>query len=202
MTFRVLVACEFSGTVRDAFIANGFDAWSCDLLPTTRPGPHIKGDVIDVLDRGWDLMIAHPPCTYLTVSGNRWFVENPDRYLLRLAAAEFFFKLALANIPHIAVENPVGVMGGFYRTPDQIVQPYEYGHDASKKTCLWLKNLPPLKPTCIVPYTNYHISPRGVKMDAAYSNAGKNRALKRSVTFQGIASAMAEQWGNWLRYDV
>jgi len=139
---KVLVACEYSGTVRDAFIAKGHDAMSCDLLPTDKPGPHYQGDVCDILDDGWDLMIAHPPCTYLSVSGIHW--NNRGRGWEETDKALDFVRLLLsANIPKIALENPVSIISSRIRKPDQIIHPYQFGHDASKATCLWLKNLPP-----------------------------------------------------------
>ena len=144
---RVLIACEFSGIVREAFKAKGHDAWSCDLLPTEIPGQHIQGDVLSILNDGWDMMIAHPPCTFLTVSANKWYRLDPHRYEHRIEAAGFFLKLALALIDKIAVENPIGCMSGFYRKPDQVIQPWMFGHGETKATCLWLKNLPQLQRT-------------------------------------------------------
>jgi hypothetical protein len=185
---KVLVACEFSGIVRDAFRELGHDAWSCDLLPTESPEQrfHIQGDVSDWIDKDWDLMIAHPPCTYLTISANRWYKVNPERYYDRIEAAEFFIQLALANIPKIAIENPIGVMSGFYRKPDQIIQPWMFGHGEVKATCLWLKNLPKLIPTDIVEGRE----PKIWKMAPS-----ENRWKERSRTYRGIAQAMAMQWG-------
>src|SRR5690606_34711943 len=148
---RVLVACEYSGVVRDAFRARGHDAMSCDLLPTDSPGPHYQGDVQDVLDGGWDLMIAHPPCTYLTSSGLHWNKRIPGREQLTEESLEFVRLLLDADIPRIALENPIGRISTAIRKPDQIIQPHQFGHDASKATCLWLKNLPPLLPTSLVP---------------------------------------------------
>lgn len=181
---RVLIACEFSGIVREAFKARGHDAWSCDLLDTEIPGQHIKDDVLKHLNENWDLMIAHPPCTYLTVSGNRWF-KDTERYFERLDSAEFFFNLMFANIHKIAVENPIGVMSGFYRKPDQIIQPWQFGHGETKAICLWLKNLPPLLPTEIA---------QERKQRVFYESPGPERWKNRSRFFTGIASAMAEQW--------
>lgn len=200
---RVLVACEFSGIVRDAFRAKGHDAWSCDLLPTEAEGPHIQGDVLEHLDDGWDLMVAHPPCTYLTCAQNKWFrpeyaARFPDRRERQEAAAKFFLSFVEAHIPMIAVENPIGRMSTLYRRPDQIIQPYQFGHDARKATCMWLKGLPVLKPTCIVPVT-IHRTRGGNTMSAWHVSCGQHnkreRARLRSLTFQGIADAMAEQWG-------
>jgi len=146
---KVLVACEFSGTVRDAFIKLGHDAWSCDLLDTDSPGPHIIDDVLKVLNRKWDLMIAHPPCTHLAVSGARWFpAKRADGS--QQAALEFVRKLLGASIPRIALENPVSIISSVIRKPDQIIQPWQFGHGETKSTCLWLKNLPKLKATNIV----------------------------------------------------
>jgi site-specific DNA-cytosine methylase len=181
---RVLVACEFSGSVRDAFIRGGHDAMSCDLLPTERPGPHYQGDVRDVLNYPWDAMIAFPPCTDLTVSGARWFAEKRMDGRQQ-ASVSFFMLLARADIPMIAIENPVGIMSSLWRKPDQVIQPWQYGHGETKATCLWLKNLPTLKATNIVEGREQRIH----KMPP-----GPNRANERSRTFSGIATAMADQW--------
>jgi hypothetical protein len=194
---KILIACEFSGTVRDAFLAKGHDAISCDLLPTDKPGPHYQGDVFDILGDGWDMMIAHPPCTYLTNSGVRWLHEKPGRWDAMVEGAKFFKELLYADIPRIAVENPV--MHGYARdivgsVATQNVQPWMFGHTETKRTGLWLKNLPLLKPT------------RNVKADMVgmarkdtdkvhYASPGADRWKIRSVTYQGIADAMAEQWG-------
>jgi hypothetical protein len=182
---RVLVACEYSGVVRDAFIALGHEAMSCDLLPTDAPGPHYQGDVRDVLDYPWDLMVAHPPCTHLSVSGARHFAEK------RLdgrqqAAVSFFMALARAPIPRIAIENPVCIMSSLWRKPDQTVQPWQFGHGETKATCLWLKNLPLLRPTNIVEGREQRIW----KMPPS-----EDRWKLRSATFPGLAEAMASQWG-------
>ena len=147
---KVLIACEYSGIVRDAFTSKGHDAWSCDILPTESPGNHFKGDVLEHLDKGWDLMIAHPPCTHLAVSGARWFTEGKKPWSLQEDALDFVRKLLNAPIDKIALENPVSVISTKIRKPNQIIQPFQFGHDVSKKTCLWLKNLPNLKPTKIV----------------------------------------------------
>jgi len=201
---RVLIACEFSGIVRDAFRKRGHDAWSCDLLPTEREGPHIQGDVLLELDKGWDLMIAHPPCTYLTTTGNRWFkpeyVERwPTRVQDREAAIQFFLALGNAPIEKIALENPVGIMSSLWRKPEQIIQPFQFGHEARKKTCLWLKNLPLLVPTCVVGEGESVVFKSGKRMPKWYADLIRlpkaERTLARSRTFQGIADAMAEQWG-------
>ena len=182
---RVLVACEFSGIVRDAFAAKGHDSWSCDLLSTQRPGNHIQGDVLEVLDGGWDLMIAHPPCTHLAVSGARWF---KDKQKEQEEAIEFVRLLLVAPIPCIALENPVSIISSRIRKPDQIIQPWMFGHGETKATCLWLKNLPSLVPTNIVDGREHRIH----RMPP-----GANRGRLRSITFLGIAEAMAEQWGSF-----
>lgn len=196
-TLRALVACEFSGRVRDALRTRGWDAWSCDLLPTERPGPHIQGDVLDFLADGWDLLIAFPPCTYLASSGLHWNTRVPGRAAKTEAALEFVRALLSAPIPHIALENPVGRIGTAIRKADQTIHPHQFGHDESKATCLWLKNLPPLVPT-------RHVPPRIVGGRPRWGNqtdSGQNRLppsddrwKKRSETRQGIAEAMAEQW--------
>ncbi len=196
---RVLVACEYSGAVRDAFRALGHFALSCDLLPSDVPGPHYQGDVSDVLGAGWDMMIAHPPCTYLSVSGmhrTRRGLRDPQ---LTEDALSFVRLLMDAPIPRIAVENPISIISSRIRKPDQIVQPWQYGHDASKATCLWLKGLPSLTPTRLV-------EPRivdGRKRWGNQTDSGQNRLSPsvdrwkiRSATFSGIAQAMAEQWGS------
>lgn len=195
---RVLVACEYSGTVRDAFIRAGHDAMSCDLLPTDAPGPHYQGDVRDVLDDGWDLMVAHPPCTYLSVSGMHWTKRGLRDPQLTEDALDFVRLLMDAPIDRIAVENPVSVISSRIRKPDQIIQPWMFGHNASKQTCLWLKGLPKLKPTKT-------IEPRivnGRKRWANQTDSGQNRLPPsddrwkiRSETYEGIATAMASQWG-------
>lgn len=182
---RVLVACEYSGAVRDAFIARGHDAMSCDLLPTDAPGPHYQGDVRDVLDFPWDLMIAHPPCTHLSVSGARHF-EAKRLDGRQQSAVSFFMALIKADIPRIAVENPVCIMSSLYRKPDQIIQPWQHGHGETKATCLWLKGLPTLTPTQIVEGRDDRIHRLPPTAD---------RWKIRSATYPGIAAAMAEQWG-------
>jgi hypothetical protein len=203
---RVLIACEFSGAVRDAFTKAGHEATSCDLLPNETPGAHYQGSVMDILNDGWDLMIAHPPCTYLTLTGNKWFKPEyaerfPTRHKDREDAVEFFMALANAPIPKIAIENPIGIMSSRYRKPNQIIQPWEYGHETTKATCLWLKGLPNLTPTNIVSKGEVVISKSGNRMSRWYYETSKItlkgglRAKARSVTFQGIADAMASQWG-------
>ncbi len=180
---RVLIACEFSGAVRDAFLALGHDAMSCDILPTEKPGPHHQGDVRDVLGDGWDLMIAHPPCTHLAVSGARWFKEKRAEQEDALA----FVRILLdAPIPRIALENPVSIISSRIRKPDQTIQPWQFGHGETKATCLWLIGLPPLVPTDIV---------AGREARVHRMPPGPNRWRERSRTFPGIAAAMAAQWG-------
>lgn len=179
---RVLVACEFSGIVRDAFIAQGHDAMSCDLLPSEQPGPHWRGDITEVLTDGWDLMIAHPPCTYLAVSGARWF---SSRRKLQHDALAFVQLLLDAPIPKIALENPISVISTYIRKPDQIIQPWQFGHGETKATCLWLKDLPKLVPTMIV---------EGRQARVHRESPGPDRWRERSRFLPGIAEAMATQW--------
>jgi hypothetical protein len=180
---RVLVACEFSGVVRDAFRALGHTAWSCDLLPSEMPGPHYQGDVLDILDLGWDLLIGHPPCTHLAVSGSRHFWRKQKE---QAEALDFVRALMDAPVPRIAIENPVSVISTRIRKPDQIVQPWMFGHGETKATCLWLKNMPPLVPTKVVSGRE----PRVHRMAP-----GPNRWRERSRTYFGLAQAMAAQWG-------
>lgn len=182
---RVLVACEYSGIVRDAFRARGHDALSCDLLPTDRPGPHYQGDVRDILDDGWDLMVAHPPCTDLAVSGARHFAAKIADGRQRLAL-NFVRVLLNAPVPKIALENPVSVISSKIRKPDQIIQPWQFGHGETKATCLWLKGLPLLTPTDVV---------EGREQRVWRLPPSADRWKIRSTTFQGIADAMAAQWG-------
>jgi hypothetical protein len=181
---RVLVACEYSGIVRDAFLAAGHEAMSCDLLPTERIGPHYQGDVRDILNYPWDLMIAHPPCTDLSVSGARHF-ETKRMDGRQQASVSFFMMLVKADIPHIAIENPVCIMSSLWRKPDQVIQPYQFGHGETKATCLWLKGLPKLRPTNIVDGREQRIHRMPPSPD---------RWKERSRTYQGIADAMAQQW--------
>ena len=182
---RILVACEYSGVVRDAFIAAGHDAMSCDLLPTDVDGPHYQGDVMDVIGDGWDLMIAHPPCTHLAVSGAKHFAaKRADGR--QQQGIDFFMMLANADIPKICVENPVSIMSTVWRKPDQIIQPWQFGHGETKATCLWLKDLPLLTPTDVVKGRE----PRIHKLPPS-----KDRWKIRSTTYKGIAKAMATQWG-------
>lgn len=192
---KVLIACEYSGVVRDAFLARGHDAMSCDLLDTDSPGPHYKGDVFDIIDDGWDLMIAHPPCTDLAVSGAKHFAAKiADGRQQR--ALDFVQRLLDAPIERIALENPVSVISSKIRKPDQIIQPWMFGHEATKTTCLWLKNLPPLEPTNIVDKGKRHVTKSGKSLPEWYNlPPSKDRWKIRSATFPGIAAAMAEQWG-------
>ena len=180
---RVLVACEFSGIVRDAFIARGHDAVSCDLLPCEKPGPHIQGDVLEIINDGWDLMIAHPPCTHLAVSGARWF---KDKIPEQRKALDFVMALMKAPIAKICIENPISIISTAIRKPDQIIQPWMFGHGETKATCLWLKRLPDLKPTDIV---------SGREARVHRMPPGPDRWKERSRTLCGIAKAMADQWG-------
>jgi len=194
---RVLVACEFSGTVRDAFIARGHDAMSCDLEPA--PGKHYQGNVLEILRDGWDLMIAHPPCTYLTVAANKWMKPEyahrfPDRPQQREDAIDFFRALWRADIPRIAIENPIGIMSSRLRKPDQVLQPWMFGHPERKATCLWLSNLPPLYPTKNVKQEMLSLS-RSEQHKMHHLPPSKDRWKLRSITYQGIADAMASQWG-------
>lgn len=215
---RVLVACEYSGIVRDEFLKLGHDAISCDLLDSESDfGEHYKGNVLDIINDGWDMMIAFPPCTYLTVTGNRWFYhpedkhlptdkrrphpKHPDRRELQKQALSFVSNLLNANIDRIALENPIGAISSNIRKPDQIIHPYQFGHDTAKSTCLWLKNLPILRYTKIV-------EPKSFKMGdgknynklhyETFNLPVEERWKVRSATFLGIAKAMADQWG---RYD-
>lgn len=182
---RVLIACEYSGAVRDAFRRGGHDAMSCDLLPTEAPGPHYQGDVRDVLDYPWDLMVAHPPCTHLSVSGARHF-EAKRMDGRQQAAVAFFMALARAPIPRIAIENPVCIMSSMWRKADQVIQPWQFGHGETKATCLWLKGLPLLRPTTVV---------EGRENRVHRMPPSPERWKERSRTFAGIAEAMAAQWG-------
>ena len=213
---KVLVACEYSGVVRDAFIEKGHEAISCDLLPSESDlGKHYQGDVTDILYDGWDMMIAHPPCTYLSVSGARWYYHpedkelpyeerrphplHPNRRQLQQEALDFVQLLLDAPINKIAVENPVGVISTKIKKPEQIIQPYMFGHSESKKTCLWLKNLELLQPTNIVEEEPRVVYSSGKSMPKWYADAFKlppqERWKLRSATFPGIAKAMASQWG-------
>ena len=183
---KVLVACEFSGTVRDAFIRAGHDVMSCDLLPTEYLGPHYQGDVFEVINDGWDLMIAHPPCSHLAVSGARHFAEKRASGVQQ-EALEFVRRLMNCGIPKLCIENPVSIISSQIRKPDQIIHPWQFGHGETKATCLWLKGLPKLTPTNIVD---------GREAKVHRMPPSPDRWKDRSRTYQGIADAMAEQWGN------
>lgn len=190
---RVLVACEFSGVVRDAFAARGHEAWSCDLLPTEKPSLfHYQGDVLSILGEGWDLMIAHPPCTHLAVSGARWF---KDKQFDQARALDFVRTLMAAPIEMIAIENPISIISSRIRKPDQIIQPHQFGHPEFKATCLWLKGLPKLEPTNLLQPPE-----RGTAIWQSWNRVhrappGADRWKERSRTYLGIAEAMAQQWG-------
>lgn len=206
---RVLVACEFSGTVRDAFIRAGHNAVSCDVLPTESDGPHIQCDVLKVINDGWDLMIAHPPCTYLTVSANRWqhdhwvkkkrhkehWHDGSRHRKERVAALKFFRKLLEAPIHKVCVENPIGVASSYIRKPDQIIHPWQFCHLEQKTTCLWLKGLPKLIPTSPDAKELMMTFPKSLRERIKYMPKTDDRWKKRSLTYQGIADAMADQWG-------
>ena len=189
---KVLIACEYSGAVRDAFIRWGHDAMSCDLLPTDAPGPHYQGDVRDVLDFPWDLMIAHPPCTHLSVSGARHF-EAKRADGRQQSAISFFMMLAKSDIPRIAIENPICIMSSVWRKPDQIIQPWQFGHGETKATSLWLKCLPKLIPTNIV---------EGREARIHYLPPTPDRWKLRSQTYPGIAQAMADQWSDIRQMEI
>lgn len=199
---KILVACEYSGTVRDAFTRLGHDVTSCDLLQTDRPGKHYQGDVRDIIGDGWDMMIAHPPCTYLCSSGLHWNLKVPGRAQKTTEAVAFVRWLWEQPIPRIAIENPIGCLSRLMCRPTQIIQPYQFGHDASKSTCLWLKGLEPLVPTQYVEPKRIFYRGREVKRWANQTPHGADnlppsadRWKIRSLTYQGIAEAMAEQWG-------
>lgn len=200
---RVLVACEFSGIVRNAFAAKGHDAWSCDLLPSETPGKHIQGDALEAIKEGWDLMIAHPPCTHLACSGAAWF-ERKRVNGQQAEGIRLFMKFATASIERICIENPVGIMSTIWREPDQVIQPFYFGDEFQKTTCLWLKNLRPLVRILesdlfdlkthvgrgeMVKFASGKIMPKW------YADA-RGDGHKRSKTFSGVANAMADQWGS------
>lgn len=182
---KVLVGCEFSGRVRDAFLALGHDAWSCDLLPSDSPGPHLQQGLLEVLDQGWDLLIAHPPCTHLCSSGARWWATKQAQ---QEEAIQFVRAIWAAPIPRIAIENPIGILSrpALLGPASQIIQPWQFGHGETKATCLWLKGLPRLQPTLVVP---------GREAKVHRMSPGPERWKLRSLTYPGIAAAMAEQWG-------
>lgn len=201
-SLNILVACEFSGRIREAFKAKGHNAWSCDLLPSETEGQHIQGDVLKFLEGGWDMMVAFPPCTYLTTAGNIWFTPRykdrfPERLSQRQDAISFFMTLVNARIPRIAIENPVSVMSTEYRKPDQIINPFQFGDPTAKRTCLWLKNLPKLISTHIVE-PEYQVFKNGKRQGVGYFLAtrldAEERMKARSRTFNGVALAMADQW--------
>lgn len=199
---KILIACEYSATVREAFHTRGHDAWSCDLLPTDVPGQHYQCDVRDVLANDWDLVIAHPPCQHIAVSGARYFKQKQADG--RQQQGIDFFMLFTRLSCRWCIENPVGIMSRVYRKPDQIIQPHEFGHPESKKTCLWLNGLPKLTPTSICQPPRYSVGengrqlPRWDNQTASGQNSlspSQDRSQIRSKTYQGIAEAMAEQWG-------
>jgi len=203
---KVLIACEYSGTVRDAFINKGHDAISCDLLPSERPGPHYQGNVLDIINNGYDLMIAHPPCTYLAVVGMPNNKRQPERLQKTIEALEFVTTLWTCNIPKICIENPVSVLSTRFKKPSQVIQPYFFGHNDIKTTCLWLKNLPRLNGRIEVAANKknflpqpYKVYPSGRKQYFVEMIADQSprhlRGLMKAKTFQGIANAMANQWG-------
>ena len=190
---RLLVMCECSGRVRDAFLAKNWDAWSCDLVESDSPGPHLIADndlhSLDIIDKGnWNMLIAHPPCTHLASSGARWFPEKIASGQQE-QAINFFMALANSPVDKIAIENPIGIMSTKWRKPDQIIQPWQFGHGETKATCLWLKGLPLLKPTEIV---------SGREPRIHYLSPSPERSKIRSLTYLGIAQAMADQWANLL----
>lgn len=194
---NILIACEESQTVTKAFRKRGFEAYSCDIQDCSGGHPewHIKGDAIEQLDKGWDLLIAHPPCTHLAVSGARWFKEGVKPLYLQDEAADFFMKFVNTPVPLIAVENPICIMSSRYRKPDQIINPFQFGHPEQKKTCLWLKGLPKLTETNNV-YDYMMTLP--IKERTRIHWLGSNKSKERSKTYEGIAEAMAEQWGDYL----
>lgn len=195
---KVLVGCEFSGIVRDAFLERGHDAISCDLKLSKRPGPHYRGDVRNIINDGWDLAIFHPPCTHLAVSGARWFYKKQKE---QKQALEFVRELMNADIPKIAIENPVSIISTRIRKPDQVVQPYMFGDPHTKTTCLWLKNLPLLQPTKMVDKGKRHITKSGRSLPEWYNlPQSEDRAEIRAKTFEGFAQAMADQWGKCEKY--
>ena len=200
---RVLVACECSGAVRRAFRALGHDAWSCDLSPAEDASPyHLQRDVRGVLGDGWDLLIAHPPCTYLASMGVWWNAKRPERWPLTYAALDFVEALAAAPVPHIAIENPVGYLNSHWRKPTQVIHPWQFGHEANKPTCLWLKNLPRLTPTKIVGKGEFYVKANGARMAKwSHVTSGTRKAERARIaarTFDGIAAAMADQWGDYV----
>lgn len=198
---RVLIACEHTGAVRNAFIRAGHEAMSCDLLDTEAPGPHYMGDVRDVLGGSWDLMVAHPPCTYLSVSGLHWNSRVPGRSQKTEEGLNFVRLLMFCDIPRIAIENPVSCISTRIRKPDQVIQPWQFGHPESKATCLWLKALPRLVPTKDV-YQHMMTLPLKERMRCHYASPGPDRWKLRSATYAGIAEAMANQWGSPAQMEI
>lgn len=194
---KILIACEYSGTVRDAFRALGHDAISCDLLPTERDGPHYQGSVLDILGDGWDMMVAHPPCTHLAVSGAAHFAKKRASGV-QDEALDFVRLLLNAPIPKIALENPISIISSRIRKPDQIVHPWQFGHETTKATCLWLKGLPLLVPTQIVSKGERQVYASGKSSPIWHAKSGGGSGKARSMTFQGMADAMAAQWGGKL----
>ena len=192
---RVLIACEYSGTVRDAFLRLGHDAMSCDLLPTEAKGPHYQGDVRDVIEDGWDLMVAHPPCTYLCSSGLHWNKRRPERAAQTEEALAFVQYLLNAPVPRIALENPIGCISTRVRKPTQTIQPWQFGHPESKSTCLWLKGLKPLMPTNILSLPECGRWENQTASGQNKLSPSPDRWKLRSATYLGIADAMAQQWG-------
>ena len=191
---KILIACEYSGQIRDSFARFGHDVLSCDFLPTEREGKHYQGDVRDILySQKWDLMVAHPSCTHLATSGARHFWRKEKE---QKEALDFVRLLMNAPIPRWAIENPISVISSRIRPPDQIIQPYEYGDSFQKSTCLWLKNLPRLRPTKIVDRGEFYVAPSGKKLPAWYAKHGKGKGKERSMSFPGIAKAIGEQWGD------
>lgn len=208
---KALIACEYSRIVSDAFSAKGWDVTSCDMLPADGPGKHYQGNVMDIINDGWDLMVAFPPCTYLTVAANRHVPNNPERWQKMVDALNFVYQLLNSKIEHIGLENPVGVISSFIRKPDQIIHPYYFGDNIPKKTCLWLKNLPPLKyslsdnlfetKTAVEPeYIEYNSKKNksGKSKYSVFGKMGKGSGHLRSKFHQGIANAMAEQWTEFI----
>jgi len=196
---KVLVACEYSGKTRDSFIRNGHDAISCDFLQTERPGKHYQGDVRDIINDGFDLMVAHPSCQHLAVSGSRHFWRKQKE---QKEALDFVRLLMNCNIPRWCIENPISVISSAIRPPDQIIQPYEYGDPYQKSTCLWLKNLPLLRPTKIVDKGEFYISPSGKKIPKWLAVLGSGKGKERSMSFDGISNAFGDQWGDENRLPV
>tara|TARA_R100000458_G_scaffold55324_1_gene59177 strand:+ start:47 stop:667 length:621 start_codon:yes stop_codon:yes gene_type:complete len=191
---KILIACEYSGQIRDSFARFGHDVLSCDFLPTEREGKHYQGDVRDILySQKWDLMVAHPSCTHLATSGARHFWRKEKE---QKEALDFVRLLMNAPIPRWAIENPISVISSRIRPPDQIIQPYEYGDSFQKSTCLWLKNLPRLRPTKIVDRGEFYVAPSGKKLPAWYAKHGKGKGKERSMSFPGIAKAIGDQWGD------